>query len=94
MSLDAVHIRPVHTVQVTDTDRKARYRNVEREIILHRKLIMERTESHNPVRTALRQEIIGFAFMHSEEHTGKRYLRLITERERKILDPEIIARHG
>ena len=57
MRLDAVHIRPVHTVQVTDTDRKARYRNVEREIILHRKLIMERTESHNPVRTALRQEI-------------------------------------
>ena len=72
MSLDAVHIRPVHTVQVTDTDRKARYRNVEREIILHRKLIMERTESHNPVRTALRQEIIGFAFMHREEHTGTR----------------------
>ena len=64
MRLDAVHIRPVHTVQVTDTDRKARYRNVEREIILHRKLIMERTESHNPVRTALRQEIIGLAFMH------------------------------
>ena len=53
MRLDAVHIRPVHTVQVTDTNRKARYRNVKREIILHRKLIMERTESHNPVRTAL-----------------------------------------
>ena len=54
MRLDAVHIRPVHTVQVTDTNRKARYRNVKREIILHRKLIMERTESHQPVRTALR----------------------------------------
>ena len=32
--------------------------------------------------------------MHREEHTGKRYLRLITERERKTLDPEIIDRHG
>ena len=48
MRLDAVHIRPVHTVQVTDTDRKARHRNIEREIVPHRKLIMERTEPHDP----------------------------------------------
>ena len=54
MRLDAVHIRPVHTVQVADTDRKTRYRNVEREIILHRELIKDRTASHTPVRTALR----------------------------------------
>mgnify|MGYP000190569462 FL=1 len=94
MRLDAVHIRPVHTVQVTDTDRKARHRNIEREIVPHRKLIMERTEPHDPVRTTLRQEIIGFALMHREEYTGKRYLRLITERERKVLDLEIIDCHS
>ena len=35
MRLDAVHIRPVHTVQVTDTNRKARYRNVKRELMLY-----------------------------------------------------------
>ena len=64
MSLAAVHIRPVHTLQVTDTVRIARYRIVEREIILHRKLIMERTELIIPVLSALRHEIIGFSFMH------------------------------
>ncbi len=94
MRLDAVHIRPVHTIQIADADRKVRHRNIEREIVPHRKLIMERTEPHDPIRTALRQEIIGFALMHREEHAGKGYLRLITERERKILDLEIIDRHS
>ena len=63
MRLDAVHIRPVHTVQVTDTDRKARYRNVEREIILHRKLIAGTKPNVQPrgPYLPLRQEIIqGF----------------------------------
>ena len=94
MRFNAVHIRPVHAVQVADTDRKARHRNIKCEIVLHRKLIMERTESYDPILTTLCQKIIRFALMHREEHTGKRYLRLITERERKTLDPEIIDRHG
>ena len=48
--LDAVHVRPVHAVQVADTDRKIRHRHIEREIVLHRELVMERTEPHDPVR--------------------------------------------
>ena len=94
MRLDVIHIRPIHAVQITDTDRKIRHRYIKSEIILHRKLIMKRTEPYNPVRTALCQEIIRFAFMYREEHAGKRYLRLITNRERKVLELEIIDCHS